>query len=238
MQYIKKMSLIPYQSGGGSNPQADFQPPPDASPAETPKVKSQLSNSIRRYARDRQTKILKVVLKLAKNGLYDHEGMFSLRNGEKFDIVEHLMHCASPGRSIKGLDQFVDLLHKAGVDPDDIINHNVREMLLRKTPGPRASSINEKTSASSMKPLPDNSFDQSAVDASEREVRFASPISLEQLPPPPPLVRYGPVAATAMDVSKSRRGVKRKMFNRDETQEEAAKIHKSNIWDPNDSDLD
>src|SRR5437879_895816 len=104
MKYAKKMSLVPYQTGNGA-PEFETQqvhetptPPVASSAPSKPKV-----NSIRKYAFERQSKLLNVVLKLAKHGMYDENGMVGA-DGQTFDVVPLLLHCFSPGRSIRGLD--------------------------------------------------------------------------------------------------------------------------------------
>ena len=85
-------------------------------------------NKIRRYAAERQRKLLSIVLKLASKQLYDSAGRIDTTRG-KVEITPLLLYALSPGRTYPALDEFVDLLHKAGVTPDEVINGSVKEML-------------------------------------------------------------------------------------------------------------
>lgn len=131
MQYAKKMSLVPYQTGEGneSQPTNEFiSSNPSTDVSQNPQTKKK--NSIREYAKTRMESIFNVVLKLAQHGLYDSSGKFKMSNGDDQEIIPLLLHCFSPGRTIRGLDHFVRLLHKAGVDPNTITNPNVEELLM------------------------------------------------------------------------------------------------------------
>ena len=150
MQFAKKMTLVPFQeepsrifqSGMGHD---DISYDSDESDQEgygLPDYQdahhisnNTKGNSIRKYAHERQRKMFSVILKLAAYGGYDTTGRIKLKDGtfmERSDIISLLMYSLSPGRSVKGITEFVDLLHAAGVHPDEVINLNVRE-LLRKS---------------------------------------------------------------------------------------------------------
>ena len=91
-------------------------------------------NSIRKYALDRQRKLLTIALKLAKFGGFDDYFRIKSSDGSflnESDVVSLLLYSCSPGRSMKGIDEFVQLLRDAEVDPELIINAQVREMLQR-----------------------------------------------------------------------------------------------------------
>lgn len=116
MIHTKKMILVPYQDGSGA-PAARFNPP------LTP---------VKRRSNERQKKIMLILLKLALHGGYDSNGKIKTTNGDHADLVPLLQMASSPGRNVKGVDDFVSLLHDAGVTPDLVINHVIREQLQKK----------------------------------------------------------------------------------------------------------
>lgn len=125
MNNTKKMYLVPYQSGGEGTPSDPFTEPETVQKESIPRK----GNSIRKYAAERQMKLLQIVLKLAASGCYDTDGRIKTSSGEEADIVPLLLLASSPGRSVRGLPDFVDLLYRSGVTPDMIINSSVREEL-------------------------------------------------------------------------------------------------------------
>ena len=113
-------------------------------------------NKIRQYAADRQRKLLTIVLKLASKQLYDSSGRIETRKG-RVEISPLLLYALSPGRTYPALGEFVDILHKAGVTPDEVINGSVKEMLRAKAlnllpheqplpPSPPPPPVNHETS--------------------------------------------------------------------------------------------
>lgn len=130
------MVLVPAQDGDGESDffaTSETHQPEDATQTEYKIPKKE--NSIRKYAADRQRKLLNVVLRVAAYGGYDEMGRIKTKDGsfmESSDIVPLLLYALSPGRQVHGLDEFVDLLYRADVDPEDIINTNVRELLRKR----------------------------------------------------------------------------------------------------------
>ena len=130
------------------------------------------ANSIRRYAAERQRKMLNVVLRIATFGGYDEKGRIKSADGsfiDESDIVPLLSYALSPGRQVKGLDHFVNLLARAGVDPSDILNVNVRELLIKRLSNSSYSHPRSTTPPS---------------EPHETEELTPEPA---ELPPPPPL---------------------------------------------------
>ena len=131
MRHAKKVMLVP-QEGRGPEFNATELNTQDIS--TTPVIQKK-ENSIRKYAYERELKRCKIILKLAAYGGYDELGRIKLPDGtfmEDSDIIPLLMHVLSPGRNIKGINEFVDLLHRAGVSPEFIINTSIRDMLMRR----------------------------------------------------------------------------------------------------------
>ena len=87
----------------------------------TDKIKSKIYDKIHRF--------IKVILKLARTIGYDDDLRIKLRSGkylEKSNIVDLLTHAMSAGKVLYGENEFVELLAECGVDPNLIINDNVR----------------------------------------------------------------------------------------------------------------
>ena len=137
MNHTRKMVLTPAQNGDGDDifgaGVETASMPSEA--AYVTKTTSKKENPIRKYAADRQRKLLSVVLKIASCDGYDETGRIRGPHGEVIessDIISLLLHALSPGRTIHGLEAFVDLLARARVNPDDIINANVRALLMKR----------------------------------------------------------------------------------------------------------
>lgn len=145
MKNTKKMILVPFQDGRGTNDDDDDRrDSPGSSVAGTEEEdvagdakNKRGGNRIRTYAADRQRKMLTVVLKLAVAGAYDELGQFRTLDNEPLDIIPLLIYALSPGRNITGLTDFVRLLADAGVEPGDVINSHVKDMLIRRRNGPK-----------------------------------------------------------------------------------------------------
>lgn len=134
MRHAKKVMLVP-QEGRGPEFNATELNTQEVSPLTHKK-----ENSIRKYAYERELKRCKILLKLATYGGYNDLGRIKLPDGtfmEDSDIIPLLMHVLSPGRNIKGINEFVDLLHRSGVSPELVINASVRDMLMRRGTLPR-----------------------------------------------------------------------------------------------------
>jgi hypothetical protein len=127
MNNTRKMVLIPYQDGNGSEDVFSDQPKQTSVASNIMKK----GNSIRKYAADRQQKLLTIILKLALHGAYDEDGKFKTSDGE-VDIAPLLMQACSPGRNVRGMNEFIDMLHDAGVTPDLILNVNIRDELSKR----------------------------------------------------------------------------------------------------------
>lgn len=121
MSAIKKVAVVPFDSieqSGGSL---------------TEPVIPIKSNSIKQRTQIRMHNLLRVMMKIAFIQGYDEEGRIKDSNGEYMentDIASLLLHAMSPGKLIIGEQQFVELLDKAGVNPDLILNENIRYKLL------------------------------------------------------------------------------------------------------------
>jgi len=76
---------------------------------------------------------LQIALKLAKIDAYEIDGRIRSIDGHLIDgtnIVDLLEHVVSPKKSLEGLNEFVKLLYKAGVEPELVHNIDVKNKLM------------------------------------------------------------------------------------------------------------
>lgn len=107
-------------------------------------------NFIKAHAMNRQRKLLSIILKLAKVDGYNDNLQIKGANGsylEKSDIVRLLLWSVSQDKFMYGLNEFVDLLKKAGVTSEDVLNENLKARLSGST-----ASTNIPTNVTSEKP--------------------------------------------------------------------------------------
>lgn len=81
---------------------------------------------------DKLSKLLKIILSLARVGGYDVLGRVKAKNGRYVDsssLIDLLLHAMSFGKALIGEREFVHLLYEAQVTPDLLINENVKQQL-------------------------------------------------------------------------------------------------------------
>ena len=132
MQSAKKVILVPPKNSqvGGSVESDDIYSEngklSTSVEKSTDKIKSKIYDKIHRF--------IKVILKLARTVGYDEDLRIKLNNGkylEKSNIVDLLTHAMSVGKVLYGENEFIRLLAESEVDPDLIINDNVRLKLVQ-----------------------------------------------------------------------------------------------------------
>jgi len=78
-------------------------------------------------------RLIKIVLKLANVNGYDDEGRVRTKDGTIINgssVVVLLNHAMNYGHALIGETEFIQLLKEANVDPDLIVNDNVRSKLI------------------------------------------------------------------------------------------------------------
>jgi hypothetical protein len=78
-------------------------------------------------------KVMKILLKLAKINGYDFIGQIRNRRGEFIngsDLISLILNAMSHGKLLLGESEFIHLLNEAKVEPELIINENVRAKLI------------------------------------------------------------------------------------------------------------
>ena len=132
--HARKMTLVPVDES--TEPTTHAFPSEVVIPvSQQPTTSTTKRNSIRKYALERQRKMVRVILKLAQSGSYDMDGSLLRTDGsplEDTDMVSLLLYTMSPGRVVRGLHDFVEILINAGVTATDVINTQVKEMLMKR----------------------------------------------------------------------------------------------------------
>ena len=131
MSSAKKVILIPakrekIQIGGGADDDLNSGVLTSEIIPKNDKIKSKIYDKIHRF--------IKIILKLAKYVGYDNDLRIKLKNGkylEKSNIVDLLTLAMSVGRVLYGENEFIELLANSDVDPELIINENVRSKLFQ-----------------------------------------------------------------------------------------------------------
>ncbi|MDI9312885.1 MAG: hypothetical protein QM535_21930 [Limnohabitans sp.] len=123
MSTVKKVAVVPFeqiQNGKGI----------DEIKIERPKMQS-----IKERQHIKMINLLRIMSRLANIHGYDENGKILDRSGkymDQTDIAVLLLNAMSPGKLIIGEDEFIYLLKKANVNPDLILNENVRYKLLNE----------------------------------------------------------------------------------------------------------
>jgi len=78
--------------------------------------------------------LLQIAIKLAKIDAFEIDGRIRSIEGKLLDgtnVIDLLDHVSSPRKALHGLDEFIKLLFKAGVEPDMILNRDVKIELMK-----------------------------------------------------------------------------------------------------------
>ena len=130
MQSAKRVTLVPPEQSGGSQEQTA-----DSGSISVEVGKSEKFDKIKDKIYDKIHRFIKVIFKLAKHDSYDDETLrIKSRNGGYIDqtnIVYLLTHAMSLGKVLHGEEEFIALLSSSGVDPELILNENVKSKLMR-----------------------------------------------------------------------------------------------------------
>lgn len=84
---------------------------------------------------DRLMRQLQIILKLAKINGYDIGGRIRNQKGQYLDnssILHLLSHSMTSSRVLVGEQEFIDLLYEANIEPDTLLNDNVRAKLFKR----------------------------------------------------------------------------------------------------------
>ena len=126
MLSAKRVVLVPPKQTGGNAEESE----PNA---ESGTVTIEKFDKIKHKIYDKVHRFIKVISKLAQNDSYDENLRIKSRSGtylEKTNLVDLLTHSMSIGKVLHGEDDFIALLAKSHVDPELILNENVKSKLI------------------------------------------------------------------------------------------------------------
>ena len=135
MLSAKKITLVPpEQSGGSTNLNGEIDNNNSGS-VSIPTEKPEKMDRIKFKIYDKIHRFIKVILKLAQSNSYDENLRIKTKSGsylDKSNIVDLLTHAMSPGKFLHGEDEFVNLLADSNVDPELIMNQNLKIKLINQ----------------------------------------------------------------------------------------------------------
>jgi hypothetical protein len=105
---------------------------------------------------DKLHKLLNIVLKIASVNGYDQNFRIYDANGSPItnsDIVVLLNNAVTPGKILYGENDFIRLLYEAQVNPQWIVNENVRNKLLHYDPNVDMGPVTWEASTQTQRPL-------------------------------------------------------------------------------------
>jgi hypothetical protein len=104
-------------------------------PSETSTIGTQTTKKIKSHPYlEKYVNQIKIILKLAKIDGYDNNLRIKNENGnfiENSNIINLLQNATIAAKVLIGQDAFINLLFNAGVEPDLIVNENVKSKLIR-----------------------------------------------------------------------------------------------------------
>lgn len=229
MEHARKMMIIPADSLksrnmiGGGNAE-------EVSEAALVVDKAVLQpKKILLNAGDKILRSIKIALKLALINCYDDKGRLLNENGkivENSDLGYLLNYAMTPGRVLNGEQEFIDALYKANVDPELLINDNVRSKLSSMLQR-RVKSTGDATNAEVKVEIKKRSHsDDELSDAEERPSLPERKRSRETYPLPPLFNRNNDGTYRAI---KSNQGTKRDRED-DEKDEQVNKRQRPSNW--------
>ncbi|KAI1287864.1 hypothetical protein HDE_09791 [Halotydeus destructor] len=81
---------------------------------------------------DKHRKLINIILRLASVDGYNSLDQIKLPDGTYMsgtDVVKLTLHAVSPGSLMNGVEEFVNLLYYAGVEPNMVVNSEIQNML-------------------------------------------------------------------------------------------------------------
>jgi hypothetical protein len=186
MSHIRKLVLVPadsmrHQKGYG-------EPPEDSGLANDEQASAPSGNDKTHKKRierdiDKIRKLILIILKLAKHNSYNENFEIYNKNGSVIrdtDIVSLLNNALTFQRNLIGLDRFVEILHEANVDPNWIVNDNIKAKLLALNNKYSFRKNNERPDANNGK---DQVEEKEIGDEMSEDMRLSEP-RISNSPPP------------------------------------------------------
>ena len=161
MSLAKKVVLVPPANDNNSN----FQIGGGEIQENVGELRSKVlkSNKFKSKLYDKMQEFFIVILKLARKYGYDDALRIRLKNGsylEKSNVIDLLNNAMSMGKVLYGETEFIELLQSSNINPDLIINDNVRKKLIQ---------LNNKT-YSNVSASSDNSNTDRRIESRKRHI--------------------------------------------------------------------
>ena len=134
MSLAKKVVLVPPADDNYSNFQTGCGEIGQRENVVELRSKVSKSNKFKSKLYDKMQKFFIVILKLARKYGYDDSLRIRLKNGnylEKSNVIDLLNNAMSMGKVLYGETEFIELLKSSNINPDLIINDNVRKKLIQ-----------------------------------------------------------------------------------------------------------
>ena len=134
MSLAKKVVLVPPADDNYSNFQTGCGEIGQRENVVELRSKVSKSNKFKSKLYDKMQKFFIVILKLARKYGYDDSLRIRLKNGnylEKSNVIDLLNNAMSMGKVLYGETEFIELLQSSNINPDLIINDNVRKKLIQ-----------------------------------------------------------------------------------------------------------
>ena len=136
MEHARKMVVVPYndnEKNVSRIPSSAIVDIPNSESLPAKPLKKEKPKNNKQKSLDKISFIINSVLKLAKINGYNAQGQILVKDGniiQNSNIINLLEYSMKPGKLLIGEEDFIHLLFKAKVEPEQIINANVRTKLL------------------------------------------------------------------------------------------------------------
>jgi hypothetical protein len=182
MQNVRKVVITPFEAEKVASPDQYGGAGEDDGDVPTVGRKQQ------KRVIDKLMRQFKVILKLAKIDGYDAIGRIKGLNGEYMDntdIIALLINAMTPGRVLKGQERFIELLREAKVEPELIMNDNVRYKLLKPLPAAQQNIDTQTEPQHEILPVPESMVtgEETVVEPNKRPLKrphgslFSEPVA-------------------------------------------------------------
>lgn len=130
MEHYKKLVVVPFDKPTEKPENIETKQPEEEHVIRSSNKKSELQ-SFKRRRNARIENILKIILPLAKINAYNEKG--EIRSGDAYidssDIAQLILYAVTPGKTLIGESDFINLLIEADIDPYLIPNERIKSKM-------------------------------------------------------------------------------------------------------------
>jgi len=130
MSHVKKYIVVPSEQIENDGVVQQF----GGSKADSINSKTRSNRKSKKSSNSLLRHLLQIAIKLAKIDAFEIDGRIRSIEAELLDgtnVIDLLDHVCSPRKTLHGLDEFIKLRFKAGVEPDMILNRDVKIELMK-----------------------------------------------------------------------------------------------------------